>query len=77
MLLASASPTLKALSSIERQFKQLVRLFYVIILASIYPALAMCQVLYICHLIDPAVLKIDTIILPILQMRKPRPRHFK
>ena len=47
-----------------------------IIRASIDPALVMFQVVYTCHLIIPAVLKIDTIILPILQMRKTRPRHF-
>ena len=74
--LVSSSPLLKALSSIERQFRQLVRLCYMIIRASIDPALGMCQVLYTCHLIIPAVLKIDMIILPILQMRKTRPRHF-
>lgn len=38
-------------------------------IAGIYSALAMCQYLYICHLIIPAAFKIETII---LQMRKPR-----
>lgn len=37
----------------------------------------MCQFLYMGHLIIPAILKIDTTFLPILQRRKPKPRRFK